>query len=108
MLLSPNTSVNYWHINKHPDLLGNLREKLSVPRIKTKQVEAAFSFYAPHLLNKISEYLRFVRTVSSFISIIFFCSFPLKEIQRLILIHSYFGSLLTFDFILLHSISSNH
>ena len=39
---------------------------LSVPRIKTKQGEAAFSFYAPRLWNKLPEYLRSAETVSSF------------------------------------------
>ncbi len=37
---------------------GPLRSSrlLSVPRIKTKQSEAAFVFYAPHLRNKFPEY----------------------------------------------------
>ena len=39
---------------------------LSVPRIKTKQGEAAFSFYASRLWNKLPEYLRLAETVNSF------------------------------------------
>lgn len=39
---------------------------LSVPRIKSKQGEAAFSFCAPHLWNKLPEYLRSAKTVRSF------------------------------------------
>ncbi|MDG2594948.1 hypothetical protein P7M37_24555, partial [Vibrio parahaemolyticus] len=41
---------------------------LSVPRIKTKRGEAASSFYAPCLWNKLPEYLRSAETVNSFIS----------------------------------------
>ncbi len=37
---------------------------LRVPRIKTKQSKAAFSFYAPHLWNKLPEYLKSATTVS--------------------------------------------
>lgn len=39
---------------------------LSVPRVRTKHVEAAFHFYAPHILNKIPETCRSAETLSSF------------------------------------------
>ena len=39
---------------------------LSVPRVKTKHGEAAFSFYAPHIWNKIPENCRSADTLSSF------------------------------------------
>ena len=39
---------------------------LCVPRTRTKQSEAAFSYYAPHLWNKLPEHLRSSQTVSSF------------------------------------------
>ncbi|KAF7660294.1 hypothetical protein LDENG_00283920 [Lucifuga dentata] len=37
---------------------------LSVPRVRTKHGEAAFSFSAPHLWNKLSEGLRSGPTVN--------------------------------------------
>ncbi|XP_057686102.1 uncharacterized protein avpr2aa isoform X3 [Corythoichthys intestinalis] len=39
---------------------------LHVPRTRTKQDEAAFSYYAPHLWNKLPERLKYAQTVSSF------------------------------------------
>jgi len=39
---------------------------LCVPRIKTKQGEASFSFYASRLWNKLPENLRSAETVNSF------------------------------------------
>ena len=36
-----------------------------LPRIKTKQGEAAFSFYASRLWNKLPEYLRSAETVKA-------------------------------------------
>lgn len=39
---------------------------LYVPRTRTKQGEAAFSYYAPHLWNKLPEGLKYAQTVSSF------------------------------------------
>ncbi|KAF7660292.1 hypothetical protein LDENG_00283910 [Lucifuga dentata] len=39
---------------------------LSVPRVRTKHGEAAFSFSAPHLWNKLSEGLRSAPTINSF------------------------------------------
>ena len=39
---------------------------LSVPRVKTKHGEAAFSFYAPHIWNKIPENCRSADTLSAF------------------------------------------
>lgn len=39
---------------------------LCVPRTRTKQGEAAFSYYAPHLWNKLPVDLRSAQTVSSF------------------------------------------
>lgn len=38
---------------------------LSVPRVKTKHREAAFSFYAPHIWNKVPENFRSAPTLSS-------------------------------------------
>ena len=39
---------------------------LVVPRVRTKQGEAAFSFYAPHIWNKLPENCRSAATLSSF------------------------------------------
>uniref|UniRef100_A0A672YLT0 1-phosphatidylinositol 4,5-bisphosphate phosphodiesterase n=1 Tax=Sphaeramia orbicularis TaxID=375764 RepID=A0A672YLT0_9TELE len=39
---------------------------LSVPRVRTKHGEAAFSFYAPNVLNKLPESLRSAETLSLF------------------------------------------
>ncbi len=39
---------------------------LSVPRVKTKQGEAAFSYYAPYIWNKLPDNCRSAETVSSF------------------------------------------
>lgn len=39
---------------------------LCVPRVRTKQGEAAFSFCGPHLWNRLPEHLRHAQTVSSF------------------------------------------
>ncbi|CAJ1082756.1 hypothetical protein KUCAC02_009465 [Xyrichtys novacula] len=39
---------------------------LSVPRVRTKRGEAAFSFYAPHVWNKLPENCRSAETLSSF------------------------------------------
>ncbi|MDG2565911.1 hypothetical protein P7M21_26160, partial [Vibrio parahaemolyticus] len=39
---------------------------LCVPRTRTKQGEAAFSYYAPHLWNKLPVDLMSAQTVSSF------------------------------------------
>ena len=39
---------------------------LVVPRVRTKQGEAAFSFYAPHIWNKLPETCRSAATLSSF------------------------------------------
>ena len=39
---------------------------LFVPRVRTKQGEAAFSFYAPHIWNKLPENCRSAETPSSF------------------------------------------
>ena len=39
---------------------------LTVPRVRTKQGEAAFSYYAPKIWNKLPENLRSAATLSSF------------------------------------------
>ena len=39
---------------------------LSVPRFRTRHGEAAFSFYAPHVWNKLPESLRWAETLSVF------------------------------------------
>ena len=39
---------------------------LSVPRVRTRHGEAAFSFYAPHVWNKLPESLRSAETLSVF------------------------------------------
>ncbi|XP_032872790.1 uncharacterized protein LOC116970201, partial [Amblyraja radiata] len=41
---------------------------LCVPRVRTKHGEAAFSFYAPHIWNKLPENCRSAATLGSFIS----------------------------------------
>ncbi|KAF7648679.1 hypothetical protein LDENG_00153240 [Lucifuga dentata] len=48
-----------------PDLSGRL-VLLSVPRVRTKHGEAAFSFSAPQLWNKLPEDLRSAPTVNYF------------------------------------------
>ena len=39
---------------------------LSVPRVRTRHGESAFSFYAPHVCNKLSKSLRYAETLSVF------------------------------------------
>ena len=50
---------------------------LRVPRVRTKQGEAAFSFYAPNIWNKLPENLRSAATLSSFKSSLKTFLFPI-------------------------------
>ena len=52
---------------------------LTVPRVKTKHREAAFSFYAPHIWNKPPENLKSARTLNSFKSGLF--CLPLRKLN---------------------------
>ncbi len=52
---------------KRPDLSDGLGSGLlTVPRVQTKPGEAAFSFYARHMWNKLTENLRPAPTLISF------------------------------------------
>uniref|UniRef100_A0A672YKY5 1-phosphatidylinositol 4,5-bisphosphate phosphodiesterase n=1 Tax=Sphaeramia orbicularis TaxID=375764 RepID=A0A672YKY5_9TELE len=63
-LLEDNVEVSYMN---PPDPSGqSVTGLLSVPRVRTKHGEAAFSFYAPNVLNKLPESLRSAETLSLF------------------------------------------
>lgn len=65
MVLDQNICLISWFLRMHPDSLGHL-EQVCCKKTRTKQGDAAFSYYAPHLCNKLPEDLRSDQTVGAF------------------------------------------
>ena len=64
--IEPKYISDLCHVMNHPDLWDRQVPVSSIPRVRTKHVEAAFSYNAPNIWNKLPENCRSASTLTHF------------------------------------------